>query len=328
MNLKKTIFVTSGEPAGIGPDICLDIVKHDFFSKYPRYTIVVVGDIELLKHRANLLRYSINLEEITSDDLPASGNANTLYVLNVLCKSKVIPGVLNSQNSSYVLATLDKAITLCKEGKSNIVVTAPVNKEVINQSGVNFVGHTEYFAAKLGKNKVVMMLANQMMKVALLTTHLPLKDVAHKVTADNLNQTLKIIIDSFANYGIPNPKIAVCGLNPHAGEGGYLGDEELTTINPVIQEWQNKGYNVSGSYPSDTVFLQAHQYDVILAMYHDQGLPVLKYSGFATGINVTLGLPIIRTSVDHGTALEIAGTGRADSSSLIHAIEFAINCDK
>ncbi len=169
-----------------------------------------------------------------------------------------------------------------------------------------------------------MMLANQKMRVALLTTHLPLKQVATSITTDNLNQSLAIIIETLTRYGISNPKIAVCGLNPHAGEGGYLGDEELTIINPVIRQWQDRGYNISGSYPADTVFLQAQKYDLILAMYHDQGLPVLKYSGFEDGVNVTLGLPIIRTSVDHGTALNLAGSGRAQSESLIRAIELAI----
>ena len=190
-------------------------------------------------------------------------------------------------------------------------------------------GHTEYLAEKFGIPKVIMMLANQYMKVALLTTHLPLKDVALRVTKDNLNQTLKIIIEYFTGkFGIANPKIAVCGLNPHAGDGGYLGLEEIEIINPVINEWQQKGYNVSGSHSADSVFLNAKNYDLILAMYHDQGLPVLKYSGFESGINVTLGLPIIRTSVDHGTAINLAGTGLANSESLMYAIEFAININK
>lgn len=319
MNNKKIILVTSGDPAGIGPDICLDIVRHNFSDKYK---IVVVGSVEVLQQRAKLLKRQILIERI--DNLTVDLKSAGLAVLNVDCCDTVIPGKLNPNNSAYVLKILDVAIDLCQQNLSNIIVTAPVNKAVINQAQVNFVGHTEYFAAKFAIPKVVMMLANSKMRVALLTTHLPLKQVANSITTDNLNQSLTIITKTLARYGIANPKIAVCGLNPHAGEGGYLGDEEVTIINPVIRQWQDKGYNISGSYPADTVFLQAHEYDLILAMYHDQGLPVLKYSGFEDGINVTLGLPIIRTSVDHGTALDLAGSGRARSESLIRAIELAI----
>ncbi len=318
------ILVTMGEPVGIGPDICLDIIKHKFSQE-----IVVIGDVNVLKSRAKILNKNVLIEVVEVDSLPYLKPSTNLRVLHIECPNIVVAGVLNQGNSVYVLKTLDLAIDLCKRDLANSIVTAPVNKEIINQSGIKFLGHTEYLAQKFGIDKVVMMLANKDMKVALLTTHLPLKDVALQITKDNLNQTLKIIIDYFKDkYKIFNPKIAVCGLNPHAGDGGYLGLEEIEIINPVINDWINRGYNISGSYSADSIFLDAGKYDVILAMYHDQGLPVLKYSGFESGINVTLGLPIIRTSVDHGTAVNLSGTGLANSESLIHAIEFAININK
>ena len=320
----KIICVTSGDPAGIGPDICLDIIKHSF---NPAYRIVVIGDIEMLRERAKLLKQSVLIKAVALDELSSLPLSNCLYVLDVKCSVQVTPGKLNAANSHYVMQTLEQAASLCHDKLSNIIVTAPVNKEIINAAGIKFLGHTEYFAEQFNIPRVVMMLANDKMKVALVTTHMPLKEVAKHITRNNLNQTLKIIIDYFEkNYAIPNPKIAVCGLNPHAGDGGFLGTEELEIINPVIAQWQDKGYSVSGSYAADSIFLTAADYDLILAMYHDQGLPVLKYSGFESGINVTLGLPVIRTSVDHGTALEIAGKGLASSQSLMHAIQFAINC--
>lgn len=315
------ILVTMGDPAGIGPDICLDIIKHQFSQE-----IVVIGDVNVLKLRAEILNKNVPIEVIEVDDLVNLKPSTKLRVLHIECPNTVVAGVLNPENSAYVLKTLDLAVGLCKKNFAAAIVTAPVNKEIINQSGIKFLGHTEYLAQKFQIDKVVMMLANKNMKVALLTTHLPLKDVALQVTKDNLNQTLKIITDYFKEkYKISNPKIAVCGLNPHAGDGGYLGLEEIEIINPVINEWITKGHNITGSHSADSVFLDAGKYDVILAMYHDQGLPVLKYSGFESGINVTLGLPIIRTSVDHGTAVNLSGTGLANSESLIHAIEFAIN---
>lgn len=322
---KKLILVTSGDVGGIGPDICLDIAKYSF---HHDYQVLVIGDSKLLQKRAQLIGHCAIIHEVDANCLNLSDAKNVLNVLNIQSSNPDIIGYGNSINAAYVLETLDTAINWCKNKLSNIIVTAPVSKEVISQSGVHFSGHTEYFAEKFGCNKVVMMLANQYMKVALLTTHLPLKDVVKNVTTDNLNECIAIIMDSLQHkYGIKKPRVAVCGLNPHAGEGGYMGDEEINVINPVIKAWQSRGYDLSGSYPADTVFLQASNYDLILAMYHDQGLPVLKYSGFESGINVTLGLPIIRTSVDHGTAFNLAGSGRASSESLIHAIKFAIKCD-
>ena len=327
---QRIILVTSGEPSGIGPDICLDIPRHTFVG----HKIVVIGDSTVLAARAKMLQCNIVIENVTREEITTSRflhnptKADTLYVLNESCPHGVTPGVLNAANANYVLNTLNTAIELCHANISNCIVTAPISKQVINQSGIVFSGHTEYFAQKFAIDKVVMMLANSKMKVALLTTHIPLKDVYKEVTAENLNQTLKVIMRSLQEYNVAQPKIAVCGLNPHAGEGGYLGDEELLVINPVIKEWRDKGFAICGSFAADTIFLQVEEYDLILAMYHDQGLPVLKYSGFADGINVTLGLPIIRTSVDHGTALELAGSGRASSSSLIEAIRFAVMAKK
>ena len=319
----QTVLVTSGEPAGIGPDICLDIPNNVFNSNY---NIVVLGDSKLLINRARMLNKTVNIRVI--NELNVIPQINTLNVLDISCPSQVVPGKLNQANSSYVIDMLNRAVNICKNQQSNIIVTAPINKQIINNVLVNFTGHTEYFANQFGVNKVVMMLANSHMKVALLTTHLPIKDVAKNITSDNLNQVLKIIINSLQQYGIKSPKVAVCGLNPHSGEGGYIGDEEIKIINPVIKQWQEMGFLVSGSHSADTVFLNAKQYDLILAMYHDQGLPVLKYSGFEDGINITLGLPIIRTSVDHGTALDLAGSGLASSRSLMQAVDYAIWCNE
>ncbi|MCX8515292.1 MAG: 4-hydroxythreonine-4-phosphate dehydrogenase PdxA [Pseudomonadota bacterium] len=324
------VLVTSGEPSGIGPDICLDLAN---MAPDLKCKIVVVGDKEVLKDRAKILDKQVNLNIIDARMLQDNGflssiaQSNTLNIIDVKCEQSVIPGQLNVANAGYVLNILDTAINLCKQKYANIIVTAPVNKAIINQSGLKFSGHTEYFADSFKVKKVVMMLANTKMKVALLTTHIPLKEVSQHITAENLNETLDIILNSEAARGIKEPKIAVCGLNPHAGEDGYLGCEELEIINPQIKKWQTQGHKIFGSFPADTIFLETAKYDLFLAMYHDQGLPVLKYSGFEDGINVTLGLPIIRTSVDHGTALDIAGTGLANSSSLLWAIKFAIMKD-
>ena len=266
---------------------------------------------------------------ITLDELKSGQRLNykTLNIYDVKsCNPNVIAGRLDQANAKYVLDILDKAINLCKQKLSTTLVTAPLNKEIINRAGNLFTGHTEYLATAFGCAKVVMVLANKFMKVASLTTHIPLRQVPSCITTANLNQVLSIIItDLQQRFAIANPRIGVCGLNPHAGEGGYLGDEEIKIINPVIKSWQYKGYNVTGSHPADTIFAKASEFDLILAMYHDQGLPVLKYSGFEEAVNLTLGLPIVRTSVDHGTALDIAGKGVATSTSLINAIKLGIN---
>ncbi len=319
---KPIIVITLGEPGGIGADICLDIPVID------DCILVVIGDIQLLKNRAVLLKKSrkfhqIELEHLHNGDI--NQIANEMLVLHVACPIVDTIGQLHEENVAYVLTLLDIAVNLCKNGIAKAMVTAPVSKEIINTAGYKFYGHTEYLAEKFARDKVVMMLANPLMKVALLTTHLPLRDVAKEVTSANLRQTLEIIRAAFKEYyKMDNPRIGVCGLNPHAGEGGYLGDEEIKIINPEIKRMQDLGYNVSGAYPGDTIFNQLDDFDVILAMYHDQGLPVLKYADFENGINITLGLPILRVSVDHGTALSIAGTGLASSKSLIYAINQTI----
>lgn len=317
---RQLICVTSGEPAGIGPEICLDLIDSSYNHDY---RLLVIGDIELLKSRALLLNKQIGFNQIL-DPLHDNFDQQKLNVLNVTCLEYDCLGIPNTANAAYVLATLDKAIELCKNKLSRIIVTAPINKDIINQSGTKFSGHTEYFAEKFNIPKVVMMLSNPILKVALLTTHLPLKEIPAEVTSANLEQTLNIIHQSFReHFGVSQPRVAVCGLNPHAGENGYLGSEEIEIINPVISSWQQRGYNVTGSYPADTIFNRHAEFDVILAMYHDQGLPIVKFSGFEHGVNTTLGLPIIRTSVDHGTALNLAGSGKASSSSLIAALHAA-----
>lgn len=322
---RQLILVTSGDPAGVGPDICLDIAGHYFDDKVD---IVVLGDIEILQQRARLLERNIPFRMVTLAEL-RNGQRLAHDKLNVYdiksANPNVTPGYLDQANAQYVLNILDTAIDLCKQNLAATIVTAPLNKEIINRAGNVFTGHTEYLATAFGCSKVVMVLANKLMKVASLTTHIPLAKVPSYVTVSNLNQVLGIIItDMQQKFGISNPRIGVCGLNPHAGEGGYLGDEEIKVINPVIKSWHADGYNVTGSYPADTIFTQLDDFDLILAMYHDQGLPVLKYSGFEEAINLTLGLPIIRTSVDHGTALGLAGKGTATSTSLINAIKMGI----
>lgn len=322
MNKKPLICITTGEPAGIGPEICLDLVNSPYVDSY---NLLLIGDVHLLSKRAELIGKDIDFIIISDpDDFPIL-KYGQLAVFHIDCPNHDSIGRPLAINASYVLNTLNVAIDLCKKGMSKVIVTAPVNKDVLNRGEISFSGHTEYFAEKFGVKKVVMMLANNMLRVALLTTHIPLADVPYQITSENLDSVIRIIHDSFtSNFNQPQPRIAVCGLNPHAGENGHLGMEEINIINPVIKKWQQDGYLVSGSYPADTIFNRAREFDVILAMYHDQGLPVLKYSGFETGVNITLGLPIIRTSVDHGTALDLAGTGKALSASLHSAIEIAI----
>jgi 4-hydroxythreonine-4-phosphate dehydrogenase len=332
---KKIIVVTSGEPAGIGPDICLDLAN----LKLANHLIVVIGDYWLLEHRKQLLNKPVNLYRLNSiselqalaedeQSLVEISAAPLLYILHIDCPVKDSLGKLNVANVDYVLTMLNLAIKLSQDGVTHAIVTSPVSKEIINQAGQAFSGHTEYLAQAFGNVPVVMMLANLQMKVALLTTHVALRDVYKYVTRDKLYQTLDVIIAEFqSKYAVISPKIAVCGLNPHAGEGGYLGNEEQQIINPVINDYRQRGFNVSGSYAADTIFNQAAKFDVILAMYHDQGLPVLKYSGFEDGINITLGLPIIRVSVDHGTALDLAGKNIASSGSLINAVKHVFELD-
>ena len=313
------LAITVGEPAGVGPELCLRLAERGW-----GMPLVLIGDKTALDVRAAALGLPVLPEFLAGDASPA----HPVSIWNHPLPEFVIPGTLNPQNSREVLYTLDTAIHGCVSGYFSAMVTAPVHKGAINDAGIAFTGHTEYLAEATNTERVVMMLVGGGLRVALATTHLPLKDVPPAITAESLIGTLRIIEhDLRTRFGIAAPRIAVCGLNPHAGEGGYLGREEQDIIEPAIDQLLAEGMQVYGPYPADTIFVPTHAdgYDAILAMYHDQGLPVLKRASFGNGVNVTLGLPLIRTSVDHGTALELAGTGRADPGSLFAAVELAID---
>ena len=314
------LYVTSGEPAGIGPDICLSLA--DRIDERP---IVVLADIHMLKQRAEILNQQIELIEYQGQsDTSAQGQ---LYVEHVALNTEVVLGKLNAQNSAYVLEQLRRSADYAMQAKSVGVATAPVQKSIINDAGIHFSGHTEYYQEFAGVERVVMMLATKTLRVALATTHLALRDVPDAITAERLHQVIDILIhDLKTKFKINDPRILVCGLNPHAGEDGYLGMEEIDVINPVLETSREKGIQMSLSLPADTLFTPENlkDADAVLAMYHDQGLPVLKSLGFGEAINITLGLPFIRTSVDHGTALSLAGTGLAKCSSLHVAVDLAL----
>ncbi|MEN3373076.1 4-hydroxythreonine-4-phosphate dehydrogenase PdxA [Dechloromonas sp. ZS-1] len=321
--MQPLIAVTSGEPAGIGPELCLRLAGPQADAR-----IVVLGDRHLLAERAAQLDLDVHLidyEAALAVDQPLAPQA--LVVCHVPLRTASVAGELETVNGPYVLELLDRALAGCQSGEFAAMATAPVHKGVINAAGIPFTGHTEYLADETGTPLVVMMLAGDTprgpLRVALATTHLPLKDVPAAITADVLTRTLRILdADLKTKYGIARPRILVAGLNPHAGEGGYLGREEIEVITPVLAQLRAEGMDLSGPHPADTMFTPPvlAQGDAVLAMYHDQGLTALKYATFGHGINVTLGLPIIRTSVDHGTALELAGTGRADPGSLFEAV--------
>jgi 4-hydroxythreonine-4-phosphate dehydrogenase len=325
------IAVTSGEPAGVGPDICLRLSERAALAFPAR--LVVLADRDMMAARAQTLNASGAsngarnlpvLRDWTPDLLPAAGSLDILHVPLAVAAH---PGRLDPANSPYVLQLLDRAIAGCRSGQFAAMVTAPVHKGVINAAGTPFTGHTEYLAEKTAAPHVVMMLAGGGLRVALVTTHLRLQDVPAAVTQDAVEQAVRVVhAELRRKYGIAEPRILVAGLNPHAGEGGYLGREEIEVIAPVLERLRAEGMTLIGPLPADTLFTprQLAQGDCVLAMYHDQGLTALKYASFGQGINVTLGLPIIRTSVDHGTALDLAGTGRADPGSLFVAVEQAI----
>lgn len=316
----KPILVTSGEPAGIGPDLCLALAAHDF-------PIVILGDKALLKSRAMQLGHEIIIDDYQVGVLSVK-KPNHLTVLSLPCVVPPVAGTLDPLNSSYVLQMLTQAADRCLSGEFSALVTAPVHKAIINQAGFAFTGHTEFFAHYCHVDTVVMMLACSAMKVALVTTHLPLRDVADAITSDLIMNVITILDAGLKNdFAISQPKIYVAGLNPHAGESGYLGCEEMNTIIPTLSVLKQKGIHVQGPFPADTMFTprNAEKCDAFVAMYHDQGLSVLKYAGFGEAVNITLGLPIIRTSVDHGTALELAGTGLAESGSLMAAVDTALH---
>ncbi len=337
VSLSAPLVITAGEPAGIGPDLCVQLAAAS-----PEIPFVVIADKNLLQQRAAQLGIDLQGQDFVSQktrnkeqEARGKGQGATTFtfhlspvlsVIHVPLVAECHPGKLNAANSEYVLATLRRAVQGCQAGEFSGMVTAPVHKGIINDAGIPFTGHTEFLAEQTGTSLVVMMLVGGGMRVALATTHLALKDVPAAITASLLENVLRIIQHDLRHrFGIAQPRILVAGLNPHAGEGGYLGREEIEVMIPVLDKLRAEGMNISVPLPADTLFTphKLAQCDCVLAMYHDQGLPVLKHASFGQGVNVTLGLPIIRTSVDHGTALDLAGTGKADSGSLLEAIDLA-----
>ncbi len=313
------IAVTSGEPAGVGPELCVGLAGRRWPAR-----LVVIGDLSLIRGRAEAIGEQVSVVEFEPQASPREGVLEVLHV-PLACVSRA--SRLDSANAGYVLAMLDAAIDGCVAGRFAAMVTAPVHKGVINDAGIPFSGHTEYLAERTATPRVVMMLVGGGMRVALATTHLPLSAVPSAITAELLRETIAILHrDLVQRFGIVSPRILVAGLNPHAGEGGHMGREEIDVIAPVLDAMRAEGLHLVGPLPADTLFVpdKLAGADAVLAMYHDQGLPVLKHASFGGGVNVTLGLPIVRTSVDHGTALDLAGTGTADSGSLHAALELAI----
>ena len=313
------LALTAGEPAGIGPDLCIALSQQALPCR-----LSILGDVEVLRARAAQL--GITVDFITGDTVPAH-QAGALHVRHIPVAVPVTAGMLDTDNSAHVLALLDAAIEGCMNGAYHAIVTAPVHKGVINDAGFPFTGHTEYLADHSGTERVVMMLAGGGLRVALATTHLPLRAVADAITPALLIEVIRILhTDLQRKFGIAAPRIAVAGLNPHAGESGHLGREEIDIIEPVLDRLRREGMDLVGPQPADTLFsrIRHEPCDAVLTMYHDQGLPVLKYASFGAGVNITLGLPFIRTSVDHGTALDLAGTGRAEAGSLLAAIDMAL----
>lgn len=300
---RKPLVITAGEPAGIGPDLCLALAQTEWSDQ-----VVVIADSECIDSRARQLGIEYKLE-----------------ILHKALANPSVCGTPDPANAESLLAGLTRAVKGCQDGEFAGLVTAPLQKSAINDAGIAFSGHTEFLAEITSTPTPVMLLVAQELRVALASTHLPLRQVADYLTQDRLREVISVLhADLKARFGIADPEIIVCGLNPHAGEGGHLGTEDAAIIEPVVSEYQKLGFNIRGPLPADTAFTPAAGHaDAILAMYHDQGLPVLKFAGFGSAVNVTLGLPIVRTSVDHGTALDIAGTGKADTGSMIAAVELA-----
>jgi len=299
----KPLVITAGEPAGIGPELCLALAQTEWSDQ-----VVVIADSECLESRARML-----------------GIENRLEILHQPLATPSICGTPDPANAESLLTGLTRAVEGCTDGEFSGLITAPLQKSTINDAGIAFSGHTEFLAELTSTPTPVMLLVAQELRVALASTHLPLRQVADYLTQERLRNVLSVLhADLQARFDIADPEIIVCGLNPHAGEGGHLGTEDAEIIEPVVTEYQERGLKVRGPLPADTAFTPAAGHaDAILAMYHDQGLPVLKFAGFGNAVNVTLGLPIVRTSVDHGTALDIAGTGKADPGSMIAAVELA-----
>lgn len=319
------IVLTPGEPAGIGPELCVQLAQ-----SAQACELVCVADPDLLLARAQQLNLPLTLETFNAQRPPRQHAAGSLQILPIELPSPAVCGLLNPAHSAYVLESIRTATQGCLAGTFDAMVTAPVHKGIINDSGYPFSGHTE-FIAELTGGYPVMMLATPGLRVALATTHLPLKDVSAAITDTTLQQVISVLAhDLRHHFGINNPRILVCGLNPHAGENGHLGREELDIIIPLLDKLRQQGMQLQGPLPADTLFTPKYleHADAVLAMYHDQGLPVLKHKGFGNAVNITLGLPIIRTSVDHGTALELAGSGQADCGSLRYALTTALNMAK
>lgn len=326
MRSNARVVITPGEPAGIGPDLTVQLAQQ----LWP-VELVVCASPALLQQRAAKLGLPLTLRPYQPGVAALPQQAGTLTILPVETAETVTPGELCVANSNYVLATLARACDGCLDGEFAALITGPVHKGVINDAGIAFTGHTEFFADRAGGHRVVMMLATEALRVALATTHLPLKDVPAAVTRDCLHEVITILHrDLQQKFAIAEPHIYVCGLNPHAGESGHMGREEIDTITPALNELRQQGIKLTGPLPADTLFQPKYlqHADAVLAMYHDQGLPVLKFQGFGRAVNITLGLPFIRTSVDHGTALELAGLGQAEPGSFITALNLAITMIK
>jgi len=315
------IAITPGEPAGIGPDLCVQFAQQANASE-----LIAIADPLLLEQRASQLNLPLKLSEFNPDSEPVPQQPGSLRVLPVALKAPASAGQLDSANALYVLETLRTAVEACSSGNVSALVTGPVHKGIINDAGIPFTGHTEYLADLVSADPV-MMLATSGLRVALVTTHLPLSAVSEAITQETLEKVIRILHQDLQHcFGIAQPRILVCGLNPHAGENGHLGEEEIHIITPTLDRLRSEEMNLNGPLPADTLFTPKYleQADAVLAMYHDQGLPVLKHLGFGQAVNITLGLPFIRTSVDHGTALELAGTGQGSCGSLKVALETAV----
>lgn len=320
--MTKRFALTAGEPAGIGPDLCLMLA-----AKAQPHPVITIASQGLLAQRATELGLTVELLAVNPLAWPEQpAPANSLYVWDVPLAEPVVTGQLNPNNAQYVLDTLNRAGYGCLGKDFAGMITAPVHKGVINEAGIPFSGHTEFLAELTHTPQVVMMLATEGLRVALVTTHLPLREVADAITAERLTQVTRILHqDLVSKFGVAQPKILVCGLNPHAGEGGHLGREEIEVIEPTLKQLRAEGMDLVGPLPADTLFTPRllANCDAVLSMFHDQGLPVLKHKGFGAAVNITLGMPIIRTSVDHGTALDLAGTGQIDLGSMQVALNTA-----
>jgi len=315
---ETSIVISSGEPAGIGPDIVAQLDPNRFQAR-----LIVTGDRKMLQARATALGSKISYIDYGD----STDSADCIEIIDTPLVSPAIPGQLDVANAGYVLQMLRRACSGCLEGEFDAMVTAPVQKEIINRAGIEFSGHTEYLAEICQVAKPVMLLHADQLRVALVTTHLPLRDVAEAISAQAITEVIEILERELrSRFGLPEPHIKVCGLNPHAGENGYLGREEIDIIIPTLERLRQRGISLGGPFPADTLFTprMLRDADAVVAMYHDQGLPVLKHVGFHNAVNTTLGLPIIRTSVDHGTALDLAGSAAASPASLFAAIDSAI----